>query len=396
MWFKRIFTNLFKHKLMLVRVLLLLGILLVVMTGLSGAGCIQGLQPIGWSGGVVADDTLFVGSKEGRLVAVNLDDGSRQWSVPLKMPPSSGGFGCIGPAYGGGCGGAPAGVAIYGTPAVSGDLVYVGGYNGKMYAFNSVSLAVRWVYPRESYLKPIIGGPVVVSDSVYFSTSDGVVYALDAVTGDKQWEFQGEDKIWSTPASDGTTVYISSFDDKLYALDAESGAKKWEFEAQGSLVSTPLIYNDKVYVGSLNRYLYAVNASDGSQEWEFMGESWFWVKPVAHNNVIYAPSLDGKVYILDAEIGREVADAIDLGSPVSSPPVLVDDKVIIASQEGVIYSLDTVNNKSRALADIEADIYGPIYASDGVIYIHTQDYTVHPIDATIGAKLMPISLKISE
>jgi outer membrane protein assembly factor BamB len=403
-WFKRIFTNLFEHKRTAGKVLFLLVILLVIMTGLSGAGCMQGLQPIGWSGGVVAGDTLFVGSKEGRLVAVNLDDGSRQWSLPLKMSPSSGGFGCIGPDYGGGCGGAPEGVAIYGTPVVAGDLVYIGGYNGRMYAYNSSSLAMRWVYPRESYLKPIISGPVVVSNSVYFSTSDGVVYALEAATGDKQWEFRAGDKIWSTPAGDGDTVYIGSFDNKLYALNAANGEKKWEFEAPGSLISTPLVYSTRIYVGSLNRYLYAVGVATGKQIWQFPAtdeeenkpESWFWAKPVAYDNVIYAPSLDGKVYILDAESGGEIADAIDLKSPISSSPVLVDDKVIIASQEGVVYSLDTVTNRIGWNLDIKEDIYGPIYASDGVIYIHTQDYTVHLVNASIGTKQMTISLKMGE
>jgi outer membrane protein assembly factor BamB len=243
-----------------------------------------------------------------------------------------------------------------------------------------------------------------MSDKVYFSTSDGVVYALEAATGDKQWEFWTGDKIWSTPVGDGDTVYIGSFDNKLYALNAENGEKKWEFDAQGSLVSTPLVYSNRIYIGSLNRYLYAVDVETGKQIWQFPAtdegenkpESWFWAKPVAYDNVIYAPSLDGKVYILDAESGGEVADAIDLKNPISSSPVLVDDKVIVASQRGVIYSLDTVTNRSGWNLDIEEDIYGPIYASDGVIYIHTQDYNVHLVNASIGAEQMTISLKMSE
>jgi len=408
-WFKRIFINLpplgrsfiklpvvsylSKHKPILGKTLLLLVMLLVIMSGLTGLGCIRGLQPIGWSGGVVADGTLFVGSKQGRLVVVNIAAGSRQWSEPLKMP-QSGGFGCA-PAYGSGCA-APAGVAIYGTPAVADDLVYIGGYNGRIYAFNSSSLGIRWVYPRENYLKPIISGPMVMLNKVYFSTSDGKVYALEAANGDKEWEFQAGDKIWSTPAGDGSTVYISSFNNKLYALDAESGKEKWEFEAQGALASTALVYGNTVYIGSLDRYLYAVDADDGSQKWKFMGESWFWATPVAYDNVIYAPCLDGKVYILDAKSGGEVADAIDLGSPVSSSPILVDDKVIIASQQGVVYALDTASNKINTLADIEKEIYGPLCVSDGVVYIHTQDYTIHPVDANTGAKLATISLKSSE
>lgn len=401
MWFKRNFRNLplieylFQRKLRGKTVLLLV-MLVVIAGGLIGFGCIKGLQPIGWSGGVVADGTLFVGSKEGRLVAVSIASGGRQWSEPLKMPASGGGFGCMGPAYGGGCGGGPAGVAIYGTPTVAGDLVYIGGYNGRIYAFDSGSLAIRWVYPREGYLEPIIGGPIAVLNRVYFSTSDGKVYALDAATGNKEWGFQAGDKIWATPASSGDTVYIGSFDNKLYALNAEDGKKKWEFETQGALASTPLIYNNTVYVGSLDKYLYAVDAGDGSQRWKFEGEKWFWARPVAYNNVIYAPCLDGKVYFLDAESGREVAEAVDLQSSISSSPVLVDDKVIVASQQGVIYALDTASHKGRQLADIEKEIYSPLCASDGVVYIHTQDYTVHPVDANTGGKLATISLKSRE
>ncbi len=399
MRFKKVFRNLplieylFRRELRGKTVLLLV-MLLLIMSGF-GLGCIRGLQPIGWSGGVVADDTLFVGSKEGRLVAVDIATGSRRWSEALKMP-KTGGFGCA-PVYGGGgCGGAPAGVAIYGTPAVVDDLVYIGGYNGRIYAFNADSLVVRWVYPRENYLKAIISGPVVVSDRVYFSTSDGVVYALDAATGDRVWEFQIGAKVWATPTSYDDTIYVSSFDNKLYALGAEDGKKKWEFEAQGALASTPLVYENTVYVGSLDRHLYAVDANTGRQEWAFMGESWFWAKPVAYNKVIYAPCLDGKVYILDAESGREVAAALDLGSSISASPVLVGDRVIVASQEGVVYALDTGSNKGEQLADIEKEVYGSLCASDGIVYIHTQDYTIHPVDANTGGKLATISLKSSE
>lgn len=388
-----------KHnKILLGKISLLLVMLLAIMSGISGLGCIGGLQPIGWSGGAVADGTLFVGSREGRLVAINIADGARQWSESLKMPRAAGGFGCALPTGGGGCTAAPTGTAIYGTPAVADDLVYIGGYNGRIYAFDSSSLATRWVYPREGNLQPIVSGPAVALGKVYIGSSDGKLYALDAATGDLQWEFPTGDKIWATPAIDGDTLYIGSFDNKLYALDATTGKKKWEFETEGAIVTTPLVYNNTVYFGSFDRYLYAVEATNGNLKWksEVEAGSWFWAKPVIYNNTVYAPSLDGKVYILDAESGHEVIDAIDLGSPVSSSPVLVDDLLIIASEEGAIYALDTATNQIKLLANVEENIDAPLWASDGIVYIHTQDLTLHPVDATTGAKLMTISLKSSE
>lgn len=72
----------------------LLMMVVLLGIGLTGFGCVSGLQPIGWSGGGVSDGKLFVGSKEGRLVAVNLSDESRQWSEPIKAASRGGGFGC--------------------------------------------------------------------------------------------------------------------------------------------------------------------------------------------------------------------------------------------------------------------------------------------------------------
>ncbi len=376
MWFKH-------NRALLVKVSLLLVVLLVV--GLASSGCVRGLQPVGWSGGTISEGTLFVGSKEGRLVAVSLADESCQWSEPLTSS-SGGGFGLS-------CAASSAGVAIYGAPAISEDLVYVGGYNGKVHAFNSSSLELRWVYPREGSLQSIVGGVVVAQGRVYFGDSDGKVYALDAATGDKQWEFETGDKIWSTPAVSDGALFVGSFDNKLYALDAVTGEGQWEFEAGGAVTSTPLVYNEVVYVGSFDRYLYALDAASGNLIWKFMGENCFWAEPVVYDDIIYAANLDGEVYALQADSGAKVAE-FDLESPVSSSPVVVNRSIIFASQQGVIYTLDTIGNELGSLADIGEKVYGPLCASeDGVIYIHTQDLTLHRINANTGAVLMSVSLK---
>jgi len=378
--------------------LFLLVILLVV--GLSGFGCI-GIKstPEGGSGGTIANGTIYVSPTleagggfgcapqptEGKLVAVNTS-GGRLWEVPLETSgPDRGVFGC-----------APAStpVAIYGTPAVAGDLVYVGGYNGTIYAVNSSSGALRWVYPRQGNLQPIVGGPVVSQGKVYISCSDGKVYALDAAEGYKEWEFQTGDKIWATPTVDGDTLYIGSFDKKLYALDTADGNKKWEFEieGEGAITSTALVYNGTVYIGSFDRHLYAVKASDGSLRWKFLAENWFWAKPVAFNNTIYAPCLDGKIYALEAKNGGKVAE-FDLGSPISSSPVLVDSSIIVASEEGKVYSIE--NNQKRDLKELEAKVYASLCASNGVIYIHAEDQTLYALNAQTGAELwsLPLSSK---
>jgi outer membrane protein assembly factor BamB len=355
------------NRVLLRRILPLLAILLgtaVILSGCYGRG-----QPKGWSGAIVASDSIFVGSLDGRLVGLNEADGS-----PLWPNEDAGMLGTEGTK-----------VAIYGIPAVAADLVYVGGYNGKVYAFVLSTGALRWVYPREGNLDSIVGGVVASQGKVYLSTSGGTVYALDAATGDKLWSFETGDKIWSTPAISGDTLYVTSFDKKLYALNASNGSQKWDFEIGATSITTPLIYENTVYIGSFDRHFYAVDVSTGSLRWwsEVEGGKWFWAKAVAHDNVIYAPNLDGKVYILNAENGSEVASAVTLGSQISSDPVVVGDKVIIATEEGRVYALDTASYQRDSLIDVREEtekvskntdrkINAPLSADNGVVYIKAQ------------------------
>ena len=76
--------------------------------------------------------------------------------------------------------------------------------------------------------------------------------------------------------------------------------------------------------------------------------------------------------------------------------MLVDNSIIFATQQGKIYNLKAEGNELKQLANIEEAVYGPLYASEGIVYIHTQDLTIHAADAASGAKLPTISLKSGE
>jgi outer membrane protein assembly factor BamB len=367
---------------------------LVIAIGLVSFGCVSGLMAVGWSGGTVANGTLYVGSRIGQLVAINLADDSRLFSEALVPVSQPGLFGCAPSAGGGGCSSGSAGVPVYGTPFVSGNLTYMAGYNGKVYAYNIVNLAVRWVYPRVGNLEPLVGSIIVAQGKLFFGGSDGNVYALDAVTGDFLWEFATGDKIWSTPAVDGDTLYIGSFDKKVYALNIADGSKKWEYATEGSVIATPLIYQGTLYIGSFDRNLYALNAADGTLKWKFTGKNFFWSQPLLIEGRLYVGCLDDFVYVLQANSGAKVAE-FDLNGPVSSQPVLVADSVIFANRKGVIYSLSTVTNEIKQLADLKKDVYGPLTANGEIVYIRTQDNVLQRMNAVTGAFLNPISLSSS-
>jgi PQQ-dependent dehydrogenase (methanol/ethanol family) len=109
--------------------------------------------------------------------------------------------------------------------------------------------------------------------------------------------------------------------------------------------STPLVIGDTLYVSSSwgPKYVYALDAKTGVQRWKYEPEIPDDVLQYACCDVnsrgvafaedkIFVGRLDGKLAALDAKTGKElwVATVVDYtqGSVITSPPIVVHDKVI--------------------------------------------------------------------
>jgi outer membrane protein assembly factor BamB len=356
------------------------------------------MQPIGWSGVVINNGTAFTGSKEGRLVSVNLSNSSKLLADTLKLPAS--GSSCSSSSGGSACGGTATAIAIYGSPAfanvpVFGDLVYVAGYNGKVFAYDAANLQQRWVYPVDGNLNPIVGGVTISGSTLFFGGTDGYVYALDTSTGALKWKHATNGEIWASPTVDNDTVFISSFDRKVYALSAATGDEKWTFTTGANNVATALVSGGIVYVGSLDRNLYALNETDGKEIWRYTGGNWFWAKPVLANGLIFAPNLDNNVYALDAKLGAQgKLQTFDMQGQVAAWPVVVNNQVVVATQNAKLWTIDATNlTVSPVLvATIPENATAPLAADGDKVYVNAPDNKIYGYNITTKAVLQSISL----
>ncbi len=374
----------------------------------SGGGC-AGPGAQGWSGFANYDGILYLGSMDGEVLALNPSARSErlifpserdgEWVLHIKAPAPSGGM--CGPL---GCAPAARPVAIYGTPAVAGDLVCVATYvgdGGKVMAINrsapgydeegnpSWKKQGEWVYPRgqDSFIGAIVGSPLVVEDTLYVGSSDGKVYALDAVYGDKRWEFDTGGKIWTSPAVKNGVLYIGNYNDKLYALSNQDGSIVWERQLPASLASSPVVSEDTVFFGTFDRYLFAVDSRNGSDRWRFPrdnpADNWFWATPVVKDNVVYAGCLDHSIYALEANTGRLLWQFV-ADSPIVSTPVLLDSLLVAISESGEMYVLRADSGVSERTVSIGYSVMAPLYAEEDMVYVHARDGGVYCIDVQTG------------
>ena len=143
--------------------------------------------------------TIYLGSNDMKLYAVNPEDGTKKWEFLS--------------------GGEIKGSAVLG----SNNLLYFGSQDKKIYAINTLDGTKKWELELDDEIEST---PLLGSDNmVFIGTNGNKLYAVQDkdTSGEIKWIFESLSDIKSS-ASVGPKgiLYVGSFDKKLYAISAEN------------------------------------------------------------------------------------------------------------------------------------------------------------------------------
>ena len=295
-------------------------LVLLLLAG-SAVGSARLGTPQGWSGGKVSGDVLYIGTMEGDLRAIDINNGGTICTFGLESDTPD--------------------RAFYGSPALSEGTLFVGAYNGVLYAL-PLDCDPLWEPIDQEIVgsgEPIVGSAVVVDDVILVGSSDGHLYAFDVERGDgairlgEKWRFPTGNKVWSSPAVENGVVYFGSLDHNLYAVRLSDGEPAWPapFTAQGAITSEPIVSGGRVYFGAFDSVFYAIDAQTGREVWRFEeATNWFWGGAVLREDTIYAPSLDGNLYGLDVDTGA-LSWKLETGGAIAGSPSIAGEMIAVAS-----------------------------------------------------------------
>jgi M6 family metalloprotease-like protein len=275
------------------------------------------------------------------------------------------------------------GGGIHSSPAIADGVVYVGSYDGKVYALDTSTGRNLW----NSTLGGILSSsPAVVNNVVFIGCSDGKVYALDALTGTVLWTSITGGDVQSSPAIADGVVYVGSCDGKVYALNATTGSKIWNYTTGGIIRSSPAVVDGIVYCGSDDRNVYALNATTGSKIWNYPTGGEILSSPAIADGVVYIGSVDSKVYALNAKAGAKIWN-YTTGGNVKSSPAIADGVVYIGSVDSKVYALNAKTGSKIWNYTTSGNVESSPAIADGVVYVGSYDGKVYALDATTGEKL---------
>lgn len=249
-------------------------------------------------------DALLVSGEVG-LTAIDRKDGHQLWHTAVEL-----------------------GVA---EPAIVGDVVVAGGFDGKIHGFDlrtgKLRYSVDYLADRPEDppgfqgegarlgARPARPGSAAADgDLVVVPVFDQCrVIAVDAATGERRWAYTTAGWVYPSPTIGERLVLVASQDKHLHAVDRSTGKLVWKVEARARNEGAAAIAGGHAFFGSCDSRLYCVNLDTGEVVWKYETEheegfgAPIYSRPVVLGDKVYLAAMRGKLYVVDRRSGALLA-----------------------------------------------------------------------------------------
>ena len=232
---------------------------------------------------VIAGETLYIGSADGNVYALDTASGKARWVFKTAG-------------------------RVRATPAVAEGAVFAGSMDGNLYALDAERGTLKWKFKTAGNkyfpLGEVQSTPAVGEGAVFFGARDGALYALDVATGTQLWKADQENFSWviGGPAIYKGTVIVGTSDAQdIKAYDAKTGRVKWQVKSPepANILASPVISGSTLYVGDFYGSMLWLNADTGKLLGGFSTDERIVSSAVIRGGVLYFGAEDDRVYALE-------------------------------------------------------------------------------------------------
>lgn len=276
-----------------------------------------------------SQETVYFGSTDGNLYAVNAENGSLKWK-----------FSTMG--------------AVRSTPCLYDGIVYFGSWDQHIYAVDQDSGELLWKYqtkadPESHLLEGIQASVAAENGRVFIGSRDGFFYALDAKNGSLQWQYSARPSwIVSTSVVKNGTVFLSTSDSYLLiALDASTGKEKFNIKTNGYNFAAATIVGNNLFFGDFTGNFYTVDSENGKVAgiFETDGRKKYKAQLLDAKGKLNfqhtAGKMDNSLYATTVEV-LKLLHQLD---PFVANPVIHNHTLYLNSAGGCFYALNLLNNQ---------------------------------------------------
>jgi len=233
----------------------------------------------------VAGGRLYVGTHDGRVLALDPATGARVWDFAT-------------------------GDSVLAAPAVDSGRVYAGSFDKHVYALDAASGKLLWKRDTQG---AVVSTPAAAGDLVVVGNRCYDLLGLKAATGEVAWKRY----VWfswvesSATVKDGVAYLGSSDAASVSAIDTQTGRPRWQADVYGWAWGQPAVTSERVYLGTFSQAGYpsghragvmALDRATGRVAWRYespaadKGAFGFPGSPAVGEGLLFVSGLDGRLY----------------------------------------------------------------------------------------------------
>lgn len=315
---------------------------LVILT-LVLSGCTNNATASSWPGISYQDGVAYVAYGPS-VYAMKTEDHTLVWQYPEKANNA---------------------ITYYATPAVTSDgQIIVCDYKGSIVALNQATGQSNWTYTTADR---VIADPLIVGDTIYVSSSDYTIYALTN-SGSLIWKYTTENSLWAKPVYADGKIYQAGMDHKLYVLSANDGELLSTTDLGSPSLGSPVVdASGTVYASTLGKEIVAIEPKNHTILWRYQASDSIWSGLAEKDGILYFGDLSGNFVALDSATHKPVRQ-YQAGGAIVSTPLLLDDKILITSEDGLLTALDYQGNVLFSQT-LSKNLYAPVVPAGDKILV---------------------------
>jgi outer membrane protein assembly factor BamB len=287
----------------------------------------------------VDGSTLYGGSIDRKVYAINLASGDVQWSSRLPG-------------------------MIVGGVLLDGDTVFAASSRpqGRISALRRSSGKQIW---RSS--TPPIGAPLSLIDGMLIALSQqGEVLGVDPARGQIRWRRRvGVARTAAVAAGDGAVLIATV--DSLFRLQTRDGKVTHRVVSPGTIVSAWLPLGGSLVAGTTDSLVISIRPGDLQPDWKLRVDAPVLGSPAALGDTLYLASRAGTVYRIEPGPEPVLKPIAHLEWPVTSPVTIAERQILLGGADGIIRALKTDGSEVWRVRVWRPVELGLVPLSDGLL-----------------------------
>ena len=262
----------------------------------------------------IAAGTVYVGTLDGYLYAINLENGGLKWKYQTSGE-------------------------IKSSPTVFSNVVYFGDGMGVFHAVDAQTGEPIWTFEAEA---EIISSANVAQDRLLFGSYDQYLYCLSAEDGSLAWKFETEGYVHGTPAIVNGAVVISGCDGYLRSINIADGVEQQKIALGDYVAASPVILNGRAYAGTFGNQVLCAELENSEILWWYEHPERhfpFYASAAVTDDIVVIGGRDKIVHTLKSQTGEPLW-TYPAKSRVDSSPVIVGERVFFGTVGGELVALN--------------------------------------------------------